>query len=176
MSNKALVFDISELLDASTGTSIGYSIKGEFAFEELSGPIPVASKVEIMRIEKGFNVRLRNFMADIVMKCGKCLTPFNVPISIDGTERQFYLEMPEKIEDPLEIFPVDTKNQKIDISDMLRQEIILHLPLIPVCSDSCKGICPTCGQNLNEKQCDCPHEEEPEGEHKPLAKLKDLLK
>ena len=42
MSNKALVFDISELLDASTGTSIGYTIEGEFAFEELSGPIPVA--------------------------------------------------------------------------------------------------------------------------------------
>lgn len=175
MTNKALIFDISELLDASTGTSINYSIKGEFLFNEIEGHVPVTSKVEIMRIEKGFNVRLRDLMADVVMRCGKCLTPFNVPISVDGIERQFYMKMPENLEDPLEVFPVDAKNQKLDISDMLRQEIILHLPLIPVCSESCKGICPTCGQNLNEKQCNCP-KEETEGDYKPLAKLKDLLK
>ncbi len=175
MSNKALIFDISELMDASTGTSINYSISGEFAFESFTHQVPVTSKVEIMRIEKGFNVRLRDFVADILVACGKCLSHFTVPVSIDGTERQFYLKMPERIEDPLEVFPVDTKNQKIDITDVLRQEMILHLPLIPVCSDSCKGICPSCGSQLNKKQCNCP-QEDLEGEHKPLSKLKDLLK
>lgn len=175
MINKALIFDISELLNASTGTNLQYSIKGEFTFDGFDGSVPLSSKVEIMRIEKGFNVKLKDFIADVIVQCGKCLTPFTVPVSIPGTERQFLLKMPEKLEDPLEIFSVDTKNQKIDISDMIRQEIVLHLPLIPVCSESCKGICPTCGQNLNEAQCNCI-QEDAEGDHKPLAKLKDLLK
>lgn len=175
MSNSALIFDISELLNSSTGTRENYSISGDFSFEDFEEAVSVDSKVEIMRIEKGFNVSLQGFVADVEMRCSKCLCDFTAPISFDGDERQFHMEEPEQVGDPQESFLVDTKAQKIDITDMLRQEIILHLPLIPVCSDNCKGICYSCGTNLNKKQCDCvivePHEE-----HKPFSQLKDLLK
>jgi uncharacterized protein len=54
----------------------------------------------------------------------------------------------------------------------VREEIILSIPMKAVCSETCKGLCPECGQNLNEGQCDCVVERiDPR-----LAPLLDLLK
>ena len=43
----------------------------------------------------------------------------------------------------------------LDITEDIRQEIILAYPMVPVCQESCKGLCPSCGQNLNITSC--PH-------------------
>jgi uncharacterized protein len=39
----------------------------------------------------------------------------------------------------------------VDITDDIRQEIILAYPMIPICQQNCKGLCPVCGQNLNQE-------------------------
>jgi uncharacterized protein len=44
---------------------------------------------------------------------------------------------------------------EIDIEPMLRDAVVLALPLTPVCSEGCKGLCARCGQNLNEGGCAC---------------------
>ncbi|MBI2174769.1 MAG: DUF177 domain-containing protein [Candidatus Omnitrophica bacterium] len=41
----------------------------------------------------------------------------------------------------------------VDITDDVRQEIILAYPMIPVCREDCKGLCISCGQNLNVAAC-----------------------
>ena len=46
-----------------------------------------------------------------------------------------------------------------DLTDDLRECIILTLPTYPVCREDCRGICPTCGRNLNEGSCSCVREE-----------------
>ncbi|MEW5758098.1 MAG: DUF177 domain-containing protein [Candidatus Omnitrophota bacterium] len=51
--------------------------------------------------------------------------------------------------------PIDRNTRTIDITDDLRQEIILSYPLKPLCKDGCLGLCPKCGQDLNEKKCNC---------------------
>lgn len=43
----------------------------------------------------------------------------------------------------------------LEMNDVLREVVLLALPMQLVCSDDCKGVCPTCGQNLNQKACDC---------------------
>jgi len=43
----------------------------------------------------------------------------------------------------------------LDLDDILREEVLLLLPMQRVCSEACKGICPICGQNRNQVQCDC---------------------
>ena len=43
----------------------------------------------------------------------------------------------------------------IDLTDEIRQSIILALPTYPVCRPECLGVCPTCGKNLNEGPCGC---------------------
>jgi len=59
----------------------------------------------------------------------------------------------------------------LDLADLLREYALLEIPINTVCKPNCKGLCPQCGQNLNEK--DCGHR--PEQSDSPFAILKDLL-
>jgi uncharacterized protein len=46
------------------------------------------------------------------------------------------------------------------LEDALREQVLLALPLKTICRDDCKGLCPHCGTNMNETQCDCVDEVE----------------
>ncbi|MBA5862334.1 MAG: hypothetical protein GDA65_06470 [Nitrospira sp. CR1.1] len=46
----------------------------------------------------------------------------------------------------------------LDLLPMLREQVILTAPMQPICREDCLGLCPRCGQNLNERQCGCPPE------------------
>lgn len=48
-----------------------------------------------------------------------------------------------------------------DLDDLVREDILLSLPTKMLCREDCKGICPYCGANLNEKQCDCKKPTDP---------------
>jgi uncharacterized protein len=43
----------------------------------------------------------------------------------------------------------------LELEDILREQVVLALPMQRVCSEDCKGICPVCGRNRNETACDC---------------------
>ncbi|MBM3211747.1 DUF177 domain-containing protein, partial [Candidatus Poribacteria bacterium] len=43
----------------------------------------------------------------------------------------------------------------IELSDDFRESLLLELPIRILCSENCKGLCPKCGQNLNDGKCDC---------------------
>ncbi len=47
------------------------------------------------------------------------------------------------------------EGEGLDLSDVLREEVLLLLPMQRVCREDCKGICPVCGQNRNQVACDC---------------------
>lgn len=49
--------------------------------------------------------------------------------------------------------------EKLDITEDLREEIILSLPRFPLCDEACKGLCPRCGKDLNGGSCGCPENE-----------------
>lgn len=44
---------------------------------------------------------------------------------------------------------------EVDLTPDIREEIVLSLPVKPLCKEDCKGLCPICGQDLNEKKCSC---------------------
>ncbi len=50
---------------------------------------------------------------------------------------------------------IDEKTDFVDLTDEIRQCIILALPTYPVCRQDCRGVCPTCRKNLNEGLCEC---------------------
>lgn len=52
-------------------------------------------------------------------------------------------------------YPVENSDPTIDLDPDIREEIILDYPLKPLCKPDCKGLCPQCGQNLNEGGCTC---------------------
>ena len=49
-------------------------------------------------------------------------------------------------------------HDRVDLEPLARESLILDLPLAPLCRDDCRGLCPTCGADLNQGACDCPVE------------------
>lgn len=92
----------------------------------------------------------------VELVCSRCLTVFRRPFEV-AFEGKF---IPEAMlegwgdEDETEIYGLD--GTTCDLSPMVGQEILLGLPMKPLCSPDCKGLCPVCGQNLNEGSCMCP--------------------
>ncbi len=174
--NNPLVFDVSGLLDKGTGRSEKFSVDGKIRLEDIEFKGNFVGNIEIMRIEDGFNVRIFDAKLKIKQKCEKCLASYTQEIQIDSVERQFYIDQPEHFDDPNDTFLIDKKHLTLDVSEMLRQEIILHFPSNLVCSSHCKGICPVCGKNRNKEKCDCKPINEDVNTVKSLSKLKDLIK
>ena len=73
----------------------------------------------------------------VELSCARCLTPFEHDVAASGIWAY-------------EVLPTDV----IDLTDDVRQELILAYPMIAVCRPSCKGLCPICGQNLNAAACE----------------------
>src|SRR4029077_12174807 len=70
--------------------------------------------------------------------------------------------------DAVDAEPFDGKT--IDLDPIVREQVLLALPLSVLCKEDCKGLCPECGQDLNERECG----HKPANPLNPFAKLKDL--
>jgi uncharacterized protein len=53
------------------------------------------------------------------------------------------------------------EGEQLDLGEVVREQVILGLPLKPLCRPDCRGLCPACGANLNLSVCGCPQAEEP---------------
>ncbi len=81
-------------------------------------------------------------------ECGRCLTPAFVQLDVPIEELFVYPPRPEA-----EFNLAD--DGILDLAPLLREEIILDTPIGILCRPDCAGLCPHCGQNLNEGVCDC---------------------
>lgn len=86
--------------------------------------------------------------------CDRCLAPAEVDIA--GEVSCYYLrELPEDDDDDEEEYGELLPDGDIDLSGAIQAAIAMDLPYVVLCRDDCKGLCPTCGHNLNEGPCDC---------------------
>jgi len=87
--------------------------------------------------------------------CDRCLNdyeqPHQIPLTLWLTSNQEVLT--DKSDD---IIPFPDNQDWVDLSDTIQDLIFLDKPIITVCKESCKGLCTTCGHNLNNSNCDCP--------------------
>ena len=60
--------------------------------------------------------------------------------------------------DESDVFEIHQQHGPVDLSEALREAAMIAWPLRTVCNDTCKGICPTCGRNLNQGSCECSAE------------------
>lgn len=92
-------------------------------------------------------------------ECSRCLIPIistlDVPFKVSFvTEEDYSKEKESELHgEDLDISIYD--GNKIDLSEIVREQILLNLPVQSFCSENCKGLCPKCGINLNEKTCNC---------------------
>lgn len=94
--------------------------------------------------------------------CGLCLSPFEERI-----ESTFSLTFtPQKESEPEqedeeveleaeELGLISYDGEQIDLHEPLQEQVVLSLPLSPLCSEQCNGLCSECGGNLNKTDCNC---------------------
>ena len=101
-------------------------------------------------------------VAAVTVECARCLGSFDSNIvgktdfivcSADLTETN----AKEAVDTEDYVHFVD-QAMRADISEVVRQAILLEVDLKPICSEDCKGLCDQCGKNLNEDDCDCQNE------------------
>jgi len=93
--------------------------------------------------------------AVVLLECSRCLQLYPQPLEFSYQE--VYSEEPFSMIGELteEDFKFTIENNVIDVSNSVRENIIINLPIKPLCNLDCKGLCPVCGENLNDRDCNC---------------------
>lgn len=113
----------------------------------------------------GGEIRIVGSLKTIVeLACSRCLEPARYDISkpFDLFFRQRDEAMFDE-DDEIELDDKDTRTAfftgtQLAIGDILHEQVLLALPMKALCRVDCKGLCPTCGTNLNSSACNCPTE------------------
>lgn len=139
-------------------------------------PEPFVGTAEAIRTDRGILVRVKA-QGEALMECARCLAPVRVPVRVEFAEE---FRPGEPLDQPGELAQggegeayVPFAGDAIDLDEVLRQHVLLELPMKPLCREACAGLCPRCGKDLNEGPCACP----PDGvdEDHPLGALRRLL-
>ena len=124
----------------------------EFAGARITGLVHLS--------KHGHDILVRGSLSGhLELACGRCLESFAAPAAIDFD----LLLVPSPAtasaaEEELSRTDLDLDyytGEIVDLESLLREQIILMMPLKPLCDEACKGLCPHCGANLNRKTCVC---------------------
>jgi uncharacterized protein len=125
------------------------------------GPLKAAGKAELVS-DLLAEVRVVGHLSvQMETDCDRCLEPAACPI--DGDFELYYRPMAEglgeeKVLDPSEVEMGFYEGDGVELNDVLREFVLLSLPMQKLCRAGCKGICPVCGQNRNLNECHCQAE------------------
>lgn len=151
--------DVSAILK-EPGVSLPFDVEGTAGDLAVPGGAvvsgPLTARGVVTSLGDGVYVEA-NVRGAMTMTCSRCLCAFDRPIDL-SCEGKFTGDVPDKgnekeDEDEVEVFPLE--GTFCDLDEMIRHEIVLSLPMKPLCGEDCKGLCPVCGKNLNEGACDC---------------------
>lgn len=139
---QSLIFKVGVLANMHEGAHEDFELNG---FVELNEPSikqvePITGMLRVMKLSDEFNVQLHDIKIGLQLTCAKCLDVFTYEMHVEKAEIPFLFEHSKDIEATEDVFFTNTKNWTIDVTEFLRQEIILHFPLVSVCSTHCKGI------------------------------------
>lgn len=125
---------------------------------------PVAARLDISRTTGGYSLRLRS-RVPLEGPCMRCLEPAERMVAVDGRE----VDQPGGGEDLSSPY---LDGDELDLHAWARDALALALPAQIVCRDECRGLCPQCGENLNEAAPEHGHEAEPDPRWAALRELR----
>ena len=123
------------------------------------------------RVEGKIGVSLRVLKAETIvtvsgdvnvtlgLECSRCIKEFSYPLS--SSFRVDYMPLKEMGKDKeYELKGADLdisfyKEDRIDLTELIKEQILISLPMQPLCSPDCKGLCPKCGKDLKVGPCKC---------------------
>lgn len=145
--------NVGFLLNAPVGESRDFDFdipkihfEPDLDLDDLSGTARVTRTAQGLLVQVKMN-------ASLPAECVRCLKGFTQPLSNEFTE--LYAFTRNSTTESGLILPEDAQ---IDLAPLVREYMLLAVPISPLCSPDCKGLCPVCGGNLNETACD--HESE----------------
>ena len=170
---------VAQLLKAPVGTTRS----SDFSEDEpelgaefgLRGPIVGLAK--LTRTSHGILADVQ-YRAEITQECGRCLGI--VENVVENRFSQEFLPTTNINTGLPEETPADPDEPRIgadhilDLTEAVRQDIVLEQPLQPHCQSDCAGLCEVCGVNLNETSCE--HLSQDREQEQPLGRLGELLK
>ena len=135
----------------------------EFAGEDLEqgSPLHATGSAELLP-ESGGQLRVwGRYTVEMAALCDRCLAHVRYPL-----EAEFDLyyrpasDVPEEEEVKIDAGEAEIGfyEDGLELEDILREQVLLALPMQRVCQSACKGICPACGKNRNETECGCKPE------------------
>jgi uncharacterized protein len=158
-----LKFNVAQLLREETGSRRNYD------FTERALPLDAETTLQDITGSVRFTRTVSGVLADVEAhgtvetQCTRCLKPATQPVDVRFRD-EFHskievntgmaLPKPDE-EDPFFI----NENHLLDLEEAIREYGLLELPMQTLCKPDCKGLCPTCGADLNAGDCGCPQEE-----------------
>jgi len=117
--------------------------------------------------KRGEQVDLRGHIsARAEVDCDRCLKVVDIPLEMDFVATYVPAKIStDDVEKEAELRDEDLNVsvfdcETIDLDELVREQVLLALPLHALCADDCKGLCPTCGANKNSNgACDCEQTE-----------------
>jgi len=158
-----MIFNVAQLMKSSVGASFASDIHEDNAQldKDLTVIGPIVGHVRMRRVNQGLLV---DGSVDLALEhvCARCLNHFEMPMHVTFEER-FYPTVDVLTGTPLppieedDVFLIDEHHQ-VDLTEALRQNVLLAVPMVPLCNPDCAGLCSQCGHDLNLGPCQCEPE------------------
>jgi uncharacterized protein len=148
--------NVSQQLKAPVGSVRDYKVSEVVDMADSS--CVVQGEVRLIRTNRGI-VAKSKLHTEVEVTCSRCLGLFSCPLTLDIEEEYFptadvvsgaSLPLPEEPG----CFTID-EHHVLDLTEAIRQYILLAIPMKPLCRENCAGLCPICGHDLNLGPCDC---------------------
>jgi uncharacterized protein len=173
--------NVAPLLKQPVGTQTAYELtespidpRGESAGLIEAGASSIHADITATHTNPGAYLE-GDVRATISEQCSRCLRPIDTPVETRFAE-QYYSTIDVVSGDPKDEPPRDAKrigsDFRIDLTPLLREELILATPLAPLCKPDCRGLCLVCGRDLNDEPHD--HEAPVDERWTTLSKLKEF--
>jgi uncharacterized protein len=120
----------------------------------VTGPIQVSGRADL----EAAGLRVRGTIeTGLTLTCSRCLEPFDFPVRsrFDATYTSVVPTEDEVELDARDLTVCHLEGDTVDLGELVHEQVLLAVPMAPVCDAGCKGLCPTCGANLNREACGC---------------------
>ncbi len=121
--------------------------------QEIRFKEPVQLSLELTGEQGSLLVR-GEIAAELELACSRCAEDFVLPMRLTMNE-VIPLASDEDQDGCWNFAYLDRERDELDLSELSIQVLLENLPLQPLCSQECRGLCPICGKNLNSGDCDC---------------------
>jgi uncharacterized protein len=119
---------------------------------------PVELEFDIHKDKDKFRL-VGRVRTQLELSCSRCVEPFRFPIDAGFDQRYLPSSAAStEVEREVEDDDLETSyygDDQIDLSELMHEQFYLALPMKPLCTEDCKGLCAQCGTNLNTGTCDC---------------------